>query len=301
MTWWDDRGHDRIFIKIALRLAPNAARGLLTGFFLKKLRLVAAAPISRILIVKGDGMSVAVISALKRQFPGARLSLYLWDSVDNAPHARQIAPMFDLVATFDLSDAGRFGWKYRPLFARGEVLNVQLASGEPLYDWSFIGTLHSDRYRIVEKLRQSDPSRKTFLFGYFPSRLLLVMRVLSGLSLKKSSGWVISTSAMPAAGVSRVCRSSRATLDVEHPLQRGLTMRTIETLLSGKKLITTNRHILDSDLFHPSRVHVISRQMPKVPKCFYDEPFEPLSNAIGVTYSLRHWIVDLIGTRPQEV
>ncbi len=84
-------------------------------------------------------------------------------------------------------------------------------------------------------------------------------------------------------------------LDVEHPRQRGLTMRTIETLLSGRKLITTNRHIVDSDLFDPSRVHVISREHPQVPQAFFEMPFAPVPEAVRSRYTLRRWIVDLIG------
>jgi len=195
-------------------------------------------------------------------------------------------------------DAERLGWRLRPLFAREESLTDAGPPESCLYDWSFIGTLHSDRYRVVEKLRRSDPSRRTYVFGFAPSRLLMAVRLLSDWSLWRVSRRTISTRALSAAEVAQVCRSSRATLDIEHPRQRGLTMRTIETLLSGRKLITSNRHILESDLYHPSRVHVISREAPFVPASFFETTFEPLLPAVRAAYSLRRWITDLVGDPP---
>ena len=75
----------------------------------------------------------AFIQMLRAAFPRARLSLYFWDSIENAPRARRIAPLFDQVATFDPVDAEKLGWIYRPLFARAITTDVR--SQEPMqYD-----------------------------------------------------------------------------------------------------------------------------------------------------------------------
>jgi hypothetical protein len=99
---------------------------------------------------------------------------------------------------------------------------------------------------------------------------------------------------MPVNEVAHIVACSRAVLDVEHPSQSGLTMRTIETLLSGKKLITTNLHIFNSNLFHPSRVHVIDRDNPEIPNDFLETPFEPVSSCLKKYYSCQYWINELL-------
>ncbi len=294
VTWWNDRGSESSAYKVALRLFPDAVAARSAPIFVDQLKRLDASAVTRVLIVKGEGMSAEFIHALRRCVPQAHMSLYFWDSADNAPRARTIAPLFDSVATFDPVDARRLGWSYRPLFARPESIATATEADAFDYDWCFIGTLHSDRYRVIERLRRSDPSRRSYFFGFAPSRTLMAVRHLADWRLLKASRQV-STQMMPAAEVTAICRASRAMLDVEHPRQRGLTMRTIETLLSGRKLITTNRHIVDSDLFDPSRVHVISRDHPQVPQEFYEAPFSPVPEVVRSRYTLRRWIVDLIG------
>lgn len=76
-------------------------------------------------------------------------------------------------------------------------------------------------------------------------------------------------------------------------------MRTIETLLAGKKLITTNRHILESDLFHPSRVLLISRSAPRVDDAFLGLPFKPVEDALRKSYSCEGWALQLLAAQEQ--
>ncbi len=45
-------------------------------------------------------------------------------------------------------------------------------------------------------------------------------------------------------------------------------MRTIETLLAGNKLLTTNQHLLDSDLYDASRAQIIDRNTPRIDHAF---------------------------------
>jgi hypothetical protein len=99
---------------------------------------------------------------------------------------------------------------------------------------------------------------------------------------------------MPAAEVAEIVRQSRAVLDVEHPRQRGFTMRTIETLLAGKKLVTTNKHIVGSDLYHPSRAHVISRRTPEIPAGFVEQPCDAIPDELRRRYSCEGWAAELL-------
>ena len=295
VTWWDDRGSESSLYKAGLRMLPETVARHSESRFQARLEQLDAKSVTRVLIVKGEGMSPDFIRSLRRALPDARMCLYFWDSVDNARRAKVIAPLFDTVATFDPVDASKLGWSYRPLFARADSIAPAMP-GQPMeFDWCFIGTLHSDRYRVVQRLRRSDPQLRTFVFGFAPSRMLMAARHLSDWRLWTAPRRDISTRAMPAHEVTAILRVSRATLDVEHPRQRGLTMRTIEALLSERKLITTNQHVVDSDLFDPSRVHLISRTRPEVPRKFLDLPFKAISEDVRSRYALRRWIVDLIG------
>jgi len=94
--------------------------------------------------------------------------------------------------------------------------------------------------------------------------------------------------------VQRVFRESGTIVDIEHPGQHGLTMRTIETIGAGKKLITTNAYVQEHDLFHPDNVYVMPRGRPTVPCGFLESPATPLPPAVLMRYSLAGFMNDLL-------
>jgi len=245
-------------------------------------------------VIKGEGLSLGAALKLRETFPSASLGLYLWDGIENVKGVSKILGAFDSVSTFDPLDAKTFGWKYRPLFGR-KPSETNHISALATFDWCFIGTVHSDRHRVIQKLRQScGPLSKNFVFCYFQSPLILFFRRLLDWTLWIAPKGTLSTQTMAPLEVSRVIENSRAVLDVEHPLQRGYTMRTIETMLAGKKLITTNTQILGSNLYDPSRVCVINRRNPEIPIDFLDQFYQPLPESLRAYYSCEGWATELL-------
>lgn len=292
--WWNDKASASTFYKIALRLLPGITRRLTSRHFLAMIEQLPSDSIDHILIIKGEGLHPSAISHLRARQPRATVGLYLWDSVENVKGVWGLLPFADVVASFDPVDAQKNGWKYRPLFAR----NVALSTADKAhkdFDWCFIGTIHSDRHRVISRLRHAmGAGVPGFVFAYFQSPMILRIRKLFDWTLWSAPTGTLSTTPMPAAEVAQVIARSRAVLDVEHPRQRGLTMRTIETLLTGKKLLTTNEHLLACDLFHPSRAKVIDRNAPEIDRDFLDAPVAPVTEALRARYTCEAWVRELL-------
>lgn len=295
VTWWDERASSKPFYKLALRAFPRLTKRWSEAHFSARLAELSGTPISDVLVIKGEGLSAVMTRRLRADLRPHSMRLYLWDGVENVGGVSDIADAFDSVATFDPKDANERHWLYRPLFARN-IADQYAAVTTPIYDWCFIGTLHSDRHRVIHRLRRTGRSRgdRSFVFGYLHSPMVKAMRMLIDWTLWLAPAGSLSTRSMPHSEVLKVVRSSRSVLDVEHPRQRGLTMRTIETLLAGKKLVTTNRHIAHSDLYHPSRVSVISREQPEVLPEFLDTPFLPVPAHLREKYSVKGWVTELL-------
>jgi hypothetical protein len=83
-------------------------------------------------------------------------------------------------------------------------------------------------------------------------------------------------------------------LDIEHPKQTGLTIRTLETLGARKKLITTNSSVKDYDFYRDSNICVVDRNDPVIPQCFFDTPYQDVSDAIFNRYRLSGWMDEII-------
>ncbi|WP_395054813.1 hypothetical protein [Polaromonas sp.] len=294
VSWWDERASSATWYKLALRLVPALTVRWSERVFMERLSQLDLASISHVLVIKGEGLSKRMALEIRDALPQASMGLYLWDGVENVKGVSNILSAFDSVATFDPVDAKSFGWAYRPLFWRSASLGSEMPSA-PLFDWCFIGTVHSDRHRVIHRLRQRDGMQgRSFVFAYFQSPLILFMRRLGDWTLWFAPKGSLSVKPMPAAEVAQKVACSRAVLDVEHPRQRGFTMRTIETLLAGKKLVTTNKQILISNLYHPSRVHVISRVSPEIPTEFLEQPYVAVSDALRSYYSCEGWASELL-------
>ena len=234
VTWWDDRASESTWYKIALRLFPSTTVRWSEPWFLSRLDQLDAALVSHVLVIKGEGLSSRVALKMRDTLASASMGLYLWDGVANARGVSKILSAFDSIASFDPVDANAFGWKYRPLFGGIPPVQKNNATVEQ-FDWCFIGTIHSDRHRVIHRLRRrSGPQSNNYVFGYFPSPLLLFTRRLLDWTLWFAPKGTLSTRPKSAAEFAQLVERSKAVLDVEHPRQRGLTMRTIETLLAGK-------------------------------------------------------------------
>jgi hypothetical protein len=80
---------------------------------------------------------------------------------------------------------------------------------------------------------------------------------------------------------------------MEHPQQRGLTMRTMEVLGAGKKLITTNKEIRCYAFFSADRIMMIDRKNPSLEPGFFEDDGAPLSRDVISQFSIRHWVNEI--------
>ena len=84
-------------------------------------------------------------------------------------------------------------------------------------------------------------------------------------------------------------------LDIQHPNQTGLTMRTIEMIGLNKKIITTNSSITEYDFYSPNNVLVIDRENVEIDLAFFETQYEKLEDNIYYNYSLSKWVLDSLG------
>ena len=102
---------------------------------------------------------------------------YTWDSFENNPNAFSILHFFDKKLTFDPLDAESFKLEFRPLFYIDKYKKIKKIK-KPKYKMLFLGTAHSDRYRIsndvVNWCKKHDFS--TFTYYYMQSKLVYFLK-----------------------------------------------------------------------------------------------------------------------------
>jgi hypothetical protein len=244
------------------------------------------------LVVNGQTLAPGVLKQIRAENPRAAMVLYLWDSLENRPSIRRALSHYDCVLGFDRTDAAKYGFRYRPLFYGDEF---KPSSNPASVDVSFAGTAHSDRGPIIWQLENSlrDGVRRQW-FLYLQARWVREFYALKDRSFRRVPADFFSYRPMSKSSLAELFARSRAILDIEHPDQRGLTMRTFETIGSGKKLVTTNRNAELEDFFDPDRVLIIDRKAPAIPENFLAADPPPLSPTIKQRYSLASWLEEIL-------
>lgn len=248
-----------------------------------------------IFVMKCDTPTKKVLKEIRRYFPDAELRLHMWDSLVNIPNIDEKLALFDRITSFDRKDCERhpeFG--FRPLF----YLDSFAEEGKETiaYDVSFCGTIHSDRYIVLENIRRQCVNHGMKFYGYYymQSKLAYYFLKLRDKRFKNVPMNTLKFKTIGSEEVNRIFNASNAIVDIQHPSQAGLTMRTIETLGAKKKLITTNPDIRNYDFYNENNVCVIDRENPVVSEEFLGTEYKEVAASVYEYYSLKRWVLDVL-------
>ena len=291
----DDRPSNGVLSKVLIRLGSIFIQPILAAYHREEIKRLRDIPFDDMLFIEPESCSAETIRGYREAFPGARLILYMWDSFENkAGHLRGSLKYFDKAFSFDRSDCNEYGLSFRPLFF-ASTPSSSLNEATDTYGFSFIGTIHSDRLRIIKDLagQAKRDGISIFVYPYLPSKLIFWLYKLTKREFWNTSQRDFFFNSLPYTEVLHTMRDSIAIVDIEHPGQRGLTMRTLEVIGACKKLITTNLEVVHYPFYSPDRVQIIDRKCPRLAPGFLKEPAEPLPPHIYADYSLDGWISDL--------
>jgi len=256
-----------------------------------------------IFIVKCDMFSKKILKRLKTTFPKAKLCLHIWDSIKNIPNILNKVDLFNFASSFDRNDCLKNNkFAFRPLFYADEFNKSIVMHKEYSYDVSFCGTIHSDRYGIIKKIiKQCNNFGFSFYnFCFLQSKFIYYFYKLINPDFWNSTLEDFSFDKKTQKEISEISDSSRIILDIQHPNQTGLTMRTIEMIGLKKKIITTNTDIVNYDFYRSENICVIDRKNPVIDTNFLNTEYLELPKEIYEKYSLDNWILDVLDIKRQK-
>lgn len=230
----------------------------------------------------------------KEAYPQARILFYLDDSVANMKNADKTFSYYNRVMTFDRSDSLKYNIDLIPLFYE-DSYNKKFTSDDYCYDICFIGTIHSDRLKVIEAVENECQNKglSFYHYCYLQSRIMYFVYWLTKAEFRKKRFNYFKYSQIPSSEVASVLLKSKSVLDIQHPKQTGLTMRTIETLGAGKKIVTTNKEIKHYDIYRESNVCIVDREKPVIDPTFINSEYEELQSSIREKYSIGGWVVQV--------
>lgn len=295
VDYFDQRPSNTFLTKVLIRINNRLLAQRIEAYYLSMFRKIEGISYDYVLFISPETITKDLLIKLKSSQKGAKFLLYMWDSFRNKSKSiKELIPFFDHRFSFDKDDCknSEFQLQYRPLFFLNEYSLLD-SSHHRVFDLLFIGTIHSDRFKILTKIKKESGELSSFFYMYFPSKLLFYAKYLLDKSFWTSKMSHFQFLSLKKDEVLDYMAQSKIVIDIQHPNQIGLTMRTIEVLGARRKLITTNEDILNYDFYHPNNILLIDRENPKLSAGFLQSPLYPLSPALYERYSIDGWIRDL--------
>ncbi|WNF57347.1 hypothetical protein [Pseudomonas sp. SG20052] len=288
-----DRPFDTPLLKAITRLRREWVIGAADRYYQAQLDELGSAEYDYVLVVSGQTLSCGTLALWREKYPRAQFLLYMWDSFANRQWALDNLQYFDHTFSFDRNDSEKYNLHFRPLFFSTGFEAEQ--KQPPEFDVSFIGTAHSDRYSVVSKVNKAlGSSLRKYWYLYLQAKWVFWVYLLLNRTFRGAKLSDFRFDPLTKSTVQSVFFSSKAILDIEHPKQTGLTMRTLETTGAKKKLITTNQNVKDYDFYLEQNICVIDRHSPSIPSSFFQTPYLDLDPEVYQRYRLEGWLDELL-------
>ncbi len=294
VSFLPDRPSSNTFLKIIYRFLPSTLNWHSNYYYKKSINKFALKKYTHVFIQSGEAVTIALLDWIKNRNVDAKFIFYTYDSIKNKKGQIDKIKFCDASFSFDLDDCKKYTMKFRPLFfSEGFDLEPK-ALRKPIYDLSFVGTAHSDRFAIISKINsQLKSDFNLYLYLYIQSKWLYHLKKMLLPNFKESNITDFRFDALSKKEVQNIFFSSNVILDIEHPNQTGLTMRTFEALGSRKKMVTTNSEIRNYDFYTPLNIHIIERSNPLIPINFFKSDYVVVNNNIRDKYKLSSWVKDI--------
>lgn len=294
VDYYDERPANSIFAKGIIRLNRDFYKKKIINYYNTILNEIKDKKYDYFFLIKGEVVPEFFIEKIKHFNPNITLLYYTFDSFKNNSNAVNILKYFDRKYTFDCKDADKYGLKLRPLFFSDDY-----SYSEPKVNFDidllFIGTAHSDRYVISEKVADwcKQQNLKNYAFYYSPSRFVFLFFKLFDSTFKKFNYNKITFKSLNHSQITELYKKTRVVLDINHPNQNGLTMRVFEVLGSGKKLVTTNGDVKKYPFYNTHNICIIDRNNIVMDRSFFDTPFQKIDTDLYKRMSINGWLEEI--------
>lgn len=242
-------------------------------------------PDDRVLIF--DPLTVQHFLSIVRNLPTRHVYTWVWNSglfFSKHPARRDLAfRVFkrhsERIYTFDHADSVRYAIPFKEqVFSRMRIPEPDPRS-HPV-DLVFIGT---ERNRLPVFRRIMDEAQADGLTTFFH----IVPSPYKRYGVGEQS-W-LSAGAIPYAEVLRHIGRARCLIEIVQSGQHGCTLRAMEALFFGKKLVTDNPAVEREAFYRPENVYRLGREERSLRE-FLDQPMVEIPSDVIQRHDIAHWI-----------
>ena len=287
---FDERPDETFLTRALIRINRNLMARKINRYHESILEKTKDNEYDFVFFIRCEAFGKSTINKIKILHPESKLIIYFWDSFKYNKNSIRVKDLADKVFTFDREDSIKYNIPHLSLFYIDKYSAIPLVD-KFTYKTLFIGSLYSDRYPVIRKIEALMPSQtKKFSYFYVPSKILFWKMKLTDKDVRPVKYISVKFKALKLDEILKLFEESEIIIDVQGPLQSGLTMRTVETIGARRKLITTNADIRNYDFYDDNNILIVDRNNVVIPDSFINTPFKPLPDEIYDKYSLSSWL-----------
>lgn len=291
--FFDDRPSDKFFFKALARLNVKLVSKKVDKYIKKIIREVGENKIDMVFVILGQCFLRRHVLALKKHFKNSEFVYYSWDSVRNFPNILSFSDCFDRVYHFDSRDSKEYGYTLLPLYYSNESVD---SSNTP-YSFSAIFTVKKGKmkkYDLIMDLIPEEIKKQSYSCLYIQSPLVYYYYKLFLKEFRHKKKRDFTFKKIDRKSFYDVMNKSKVIIDCQMKYQSGLTMRTLEALHAGKKIITTNPNIVDYSFYSPTNICIVNKNNKFIPDSFFTTPFDN-NYSISDQFSLSSFVKTILG------
>lgn len=230
-----------------------------------------------ILIIKGDDLSINTIKKIKQNT--SKLITFLNDSMSRYPRMKKVFPYFDDIYSFDPDDVSKYGFKTITNYIYFDYKNT--SKTKPDFDVFNISSLDKRAEtmpRFVDYFKKHNINFKLIAYDEDENQEL------------EKLGIELTTKIYSLEEVFQLVTQSKILLDLQRPKQKGLSFRIMEAIALEKKIISTNKDLINYDFYNPKNIAIVNYKNIRINPSFFRTPYESIAPEIVEKYHISSWV-----------
>lgn len=281
-----------LYYKIVNNFFKNSFIAKINKYYIKQINKLDC-KIDYIVLIGCNYISIQVMKKLKEKYgKKVKIICYFWDSTNGFNGLRTISEYADKILSFDLDDCNKYRWRYRPLFYIPELVkNYSVRS----IDYFFVGSFSKERVKFLNNIKKISNGNNTIYckisINFF--KFLYNKYILKNEDYKELKFKDVIFNNLTLKNIYELYGRSKIVFNYSPTNQSGYSMRTIECLACGCKLVTNNSYTLQIDVANSNIFVYKSQDEINVTKTFMNNIVETTSINFE-KYSIKQWALDII-------
>jgi len=204
----------------------------------------------------------------------AKLIFFAWNPILYSNDWLKLSARW-IKTTFSLSDMEIYGLVYVGTFFNDKKYTLNLQDN-PIYDGYFIG-IPKDRLRTLKQI----------ILLFQNNGLKVKTRIVDNLKALYNPNY---SHRISYEDVINETQKSKVIIEILQEGQTGPSLRCMESIFLKKKLITTNKSIVDYDFYNPHNIFIYGKDDARQFIDFVNSPYMEISQQIIDGYKFEKWL-----------